>query len=184
MDALLTWLSDNRWKAYAMTIMVLAIVLISKQFFPRIQNTVNSYSELSSQRERVAAAADWEMNRKRLEAEKRQLRERFELIYVSLPSSDNMSTFVGELNELAEKHSVSILQLKPKPVTEHSKYREVPMEVDVVGSFDSIGQLVSSIEASRYLIKVESVRSQISDESTGEIESNLDLRLIVLRGEG
>ncbi|UCD15540.1 MAG: type 4a pilus biogenesis protein PilO [Candidatus Omnitrophota bacterium] len=96
----------------------------------------------------------------------RSLYESYRSILESEGSAQELDTHLfNEMKDFAATFNLTIERVKPLPVELKKEYAQVSLEVEIVGDFRSIFQLINELENSPSFIKVLSLR--LSQQSAG-----------------
>ncbi|MRH78070.1 type 4a pilus biogenesis protein PilO [Spiribacter sp. C176] len=123
-----------------LSIALLAGLLLSWPFFggpAANQLSVAQSAELSLrkalQKQQAQAA-----NLNRYEAQLRQMQTRYVQLLEQLPEQLMLDSLLAELDTQAQTHGLSVIQLTPRPATEHGFYTAVPIEIALSGQWEGI----------------------------------------------
>jgi Tfp pilus assembly protein PilO len=137
-----------------------------------IRPIVGTRRSLASFREAIDILADAKGSVDRLDAEIRAVAEELRRSRTMLPADLNLDAFLQEVGEVAKTTGTRIVTLAPEPAAEHHLFRELMLEVRVTGSYPSIREFLSRIEAGRQLSRVEQLqvaKSGPGDEITASV---------------
>ena len=111
-EPLTTRLHRHRWAAAAAFGSLLAAWLTAAAIVPRYADAISCWQAWRTQRQRLSAVVDWEVERTHLGARRLYLQQYFESLYVSLPHSDQMSAILQTLQQYAADLEVRLEQVR------------------------------------------------------------------------
>lgn len=175
------YFQNNRWKAAGLGIVLFVIFLGWGYIIPEIRETYQLYSSLQEQKAEIASVQNWQSRLNSLNQQQEKLEDYLSRMFLNLPENDQMSTIVDQVFKEAESGNVKITQMRPAESIEHDSYLEIPVFLQVQGSYHEIGQFVNRVERSKYLMKVEQVDIQSEDEQNSLLHSQIALKVIILK---
>lgn len=175
------YFKNNRWKAAGAGIVVFVMFLVWGYIIPEFQQTLHLYSTLQEKKAEIASVQNWQHRLNRLNEQREKLEEYLSKIFLNLPEDDQMSTIIDQVFKEAESGDVKVIQMRPDERIQHESYLEIPISLQVKGSYHEIGGFVNRIEQSRYLMKVERVNIKSEDIPNKPLNAHIGLKVIILK---
>lgn len=153
---------------------------------PRFGSALELATEWRALESQRAEAAGAPAARQALAAENRRLRQQLNELFVSLPSRDQLSAVLGELQRHAAETGVTLERIEPGEVMPERTHEVLPLAVEIQGPFHATGRFVDRVERSPLLIQVQalSIRRQSEAPSSERVsvETTLNLESVRLGG--
>ncbi|MBN1586003.1 MAG: type 4a pilus biogenesis protein PilO [Candidatus Omnitrophica bacterium] len=128
-------------------------------------------SSLSSLRSQVQAARAQVSQITRLESEVSSMEAVLKELEARLMDPNEIPVFLDQLSGLAEQSGVEIVRVQPVsetpsgPEEEAPVYRQFPVAVEALGSFEGLTQFVSRLETQQRIMRVTNLRIQGADDT-------------------
>ncbi len=116
-------------------------------------------------------------NEKRVKKEK-ELYAKYSL--KALPSEDELAGLLGEIENLAREADVYLVDSSPSGTEEKGVLKMYLIKVDCNGTVDEIFRFIHSIESSRKLMNIESMRIKPAEKGSEVMKCNLSVAKTVL----
>lgn len=181
MDPLITWIAVHRWRAAAAGVLLLAGLVLLVEALPRWTALWGQYQTVQADQRRIKAVDTWAAEKVRIGQRRRMLKARYDRLYVSLPHIDQMSLIVRTLQQQADSVGGTLTHIRPGERIQHATFDELPLQVELAGTFHAVGAFVRQVESSRYLIKVDALTLSAPDAWPGPLHAVLTLHLILLK---
>lgn len=175
------YFQHNKWKVLSICWLVLTGVLIWYYIIPEFNRTAQLYSDLKSQNLKISSARNWAARLEGYNKQQKQLESYLSSIFVRLPEHDQMSTIVDELFSKAKGRNVKLISMRPTERTIHDTYEELPITIRIQGLFHEIARYVSSVEQSKYLMKVDHINIQSKETINSPLNAQLSINVIILK---
>lgn len=175
------YLENNKWKVAGAGIVLLTCFLVWTYIIPEFQQSLQLYSNLQEKKAEIASVKNWQNRLGRLNKNQQKLEDYLSKIFLNLPENDRMSTIVDQVFHEAKSEDVRVLQMRPADQIKHEGYLEIPISVEVKGSYHEIGRFVNNIERSKYLMKVVKVSLTSEENSNSLLTAQIALKVIVLK---
>jgi len=97
------------------------------------------------------------------------------ITYVTKVGSDEeeVAKLLGEIEGLARKSAVDLVDMKPRTSKELDSYKEYTVEVEVEGGIGPIVQFLYYLNNSTQLLRTERVRIQLKEKDSSVIKSTM-----------
>ena len=177
----MNWLNARGWKAVTTGASILTVLLLYNIVLPRIIEARIIWRNWQDQKERVVLAVTWEIEKTNLATRQLMLEQYFENLYISLPKSDQMSVILQLLQRRAEELEVRLNHVRPGERKTHVNYDELPLQVELQGSFHGIGAFINQVEQSQYLMKLTELELVGTPAPYSNILAELSLSVIILK---
>ncbi|UCC95460.1 MAG: type 4a pilus biogenesis protein PilO [Candidatus Omnitrophota bacterium] len=92
-----------------------------------------------------------------------------------ITSEELVATLFEEIEVSAKKFGVIIEKIKPQPIEEKEGYKEVSLEVELVGKLGPIFQFINKLENSPSFIKVSALRLLPQPRSSSQLRCRISL---------
>jgi type IV pilus assembly protein PilO len=175
------YFQHNKWRLAAAGCCLLMVYLFWGYLLPQFNQTIQLYSDLQDQKAKIASVKNWRTRLNRLNDQQQKFKDYLSKIFLNLPKNDQMSTIVNQVFKQAKSGSVKITQMKPEEQLQYDTYLEIPISLQVQGSYHEIGRFVNRIEHSGYLMKVGSVKITSGDQVNARLNARLAVRVIILK---
>ncbi|MDD5618714.1 MAG: type 4a pilus biogenesis protein PilO [Candidatus Omnitrophica bacterium] len=86
---------------------------------------------------------------------------------------ETTAAMLSEIETVAKKSNMSLLDLKPQPSKDRGFYREYSIEVEAEGTIESLINFIYRLNASTQLLRVEKLRLSLKDKDSGLIKITL-----------
>ncbi len=159
----------------------LAAWLFVADVVPRLAEAVQVWTEWREDRARLTGVAAWEVEETNIRARRLYLQQHFESLYVSLPHSEQISVILQALQRYAGEFEVRLEQVRQGERVGHPTFDELPVDVELLGTFHGIGAFVDQIERSQYLMKVSAIEVEAVPEPRPVLSARIRLLVIILR---
>jgi Tfp pilus assembly protein PilO len=172
-------LFDRKWIVLASLAVALAVLVIVVDVLPRSVSVARQAMELRAQLSSVEPLSELQERLHLVRSERAVLEEEI----VSIASESCESCIAGVLTQvraLLEQESLDLVQIRPGSATQTETTVSTPVELDVVGSYHSLGRFIDSVEELNEIIRF--VRVSVSEgEVAGALEARLSLHVVTLR---
>jgi len=174
---------EHKWRLIALAGLLLSLLLILEDIVPEIGKTSALIGQLRDQRRKIESVQNWESRLDRLQKRRDHLKQFFSKIYVSFPRDDQMSAIVSLIYSLASQSGVRLQQMQPGKQAEHKSYVEIPITLDMEGSYLKIGRFVNLVEQSKYLIQIKQLHMKPDEKQRAGLQTRISLQIIILSND-
>ncbi len=156
-------------KVVRVGMLVSAIALLVGGYYFGIYQQANAElsqlkaKELSLQR-RLSEVRSVAANLKAFEKELEALEERFTLALRSLPNEKQMEVLLTDINNLGKTVGVEIKSFKRQPEKLHDFYAEVPLAIELEGSFHDIARFFDRMAKLSRIVNMGELEMRVSSE--------------------
>lgn len=164
-----------------LTVTVLVASFAILVFHQAIRPLMAARRDLNGFRDAVEILADAEGSVDRLDREIQTVSAQIAESRALLPKTVNLDGFLEYLGELTEMTDTRIGKLAPKEAIEHRLYMELPLEVQVSGSFLAVYDLLVELEHGTRLCRVD--RLLVDSDGDGGCRAELKISLFFARGD-
>lgn len=135
-------LSHSQWQlATGLVALVLLALLVSL-----LRPGLVSLAEVRAQRAQAEQAVDAEQLLRQMQRElERELGSDAKAPATGPGEERTLFTLLGGINEVAERHKVTLDRLAPAPVRNVAMFRELPVEVELTGSYAQVSAMLLEI---------------------------------------
>ena len=103
-------------------------------------------------------------------------RERFEALHQQTPESEDIGSFLKQLNNLTEKNKIGLISIRPMPPLQEKNYTRIPVQLACKGSFRGIFELLRDLEGMKGTVLMEKMaisRPNIKQACGLELTANI-----------
>jgi len=103
-------------------------------------------------------------------------RERFETLHQQTPESEDIGSFLKQLNYLTEKNKIGLISIRPMPPLQEKTYTRIPVQLACKGSFKGIFELLRDLEGMKGTVLMEKMaisRPNIKQACGLELTANI-----------
>jgi len=102
----------------------------------------------------------------------------------SVPSEPDLSGFIDQLLDVGKRSGVEFVRITSNALKDYKFYREVPLEVEVKGSFNEIEGFMRGVENMRRLLKISVFRLESDEKKPPVISAEFLIRCCIRGDEG
>lgn len=163
------------------TTLVLLFITLSFFGFFAISPTLSTIADLQKQIS-DQQFVDQQLQQKitnlsNLEVSYKKVQNDLPVLYAAIPKDPNVTILIGQIQTIAQKSSVTLLNVQTLPVdvsqTTKVQYNSFTFTLNVIGSYENISTFLQDITGFNRIITLEAISlSQVNKEST----YNLSLR--------
>ncbi|WP_425060714.1 hypothetical protein SCACP_14570 [Sporomusa carbonis] len=173
MTALLAKL-ETKHKLY---ILGLGVVLLTTLFYilvlsPQRDRIAELKSEYQAESQRVKTIEAFAMNHPDLDQYLNELDNKLAQSDNKLPGQPEVGEFLKDVEQAAKGSGIQLSEIKPSPAANKESYREIPVEINVKGTYLQTLDFIKKLEDSRRFNAVTNVNIQAKQ---GSLESKLNL---------
>ena len=116
--------------------------------------------EISQQENEITKSQSMANRLEELKAENARLKERLEELSKQLPEEREISVLLTQVSNLGVQSGLQVLSWRPSPKKDHSSgiVYEVPVTVDLVGSYHSLGRFFSALTRLDRIVNITDIR--------------------------
>jgi len=178
------WIDENRWKAAAAAVVLLALYLFVNVLVPVMQQSRETFYHVQQQEQKIEMAANWKEKQKEYNRQEQKLSKLYSRLFVHIPENDQMSAIINLLIEEARKAEVAIRRVEPLDHIEKKAYTLVPIELNVEGGFHRILRFMNGLEQANYLVRLTRLSMEAPGEyGNGVLSVRLRLNVTVIQNE-
>ncbi|MBU1084360.1 MAG: type 4a pilus biogenesis protein PilO [Candidatus Omnitrophota bacterium] len=98
----------------------------------------------------------------------------------ALPSEDELADLLGEIENLAQGAQVYLIDSSPAGTRNEGMFKKYIVKIDCEGHMEEIVEFMHSIESSRKLINIESLRIRPKEKGSDMMNCNLSIAKTVV----
>ncbi|MDP2166796.1 MAG: type 4a pilus biogenesis protein PilO [Thermodesulfovibrionales bacterium] len=155
----------NLPKSAAISIAVVPAVLFTLVFgylvlLPKNKQVEQFKQDISAQENEITKSQSMADRLYELKAENQKLKERLQELEKQLPEEKEISVLLSQVSDLGIRAGLEILTWKPSPRVSHSSgiVYEVPVSVDMKGSYHRLGAFFSSLTRLDRIVNITNIR--------------------------
>lgn len=179
LGSILPRLQEKRMQSFT-TLVLLFITLSFFGFFaisPTLSTIADLQKQISDQQFVDQQLQQKITNLSNLEVSYKKVQNDLPVLYAAIPKDPNVTILIGQIQTIAQKSSVTLLNVQTLPVdvsqTTKVQYNSFTFTLNVIGSYENISTFLQDITGFNRIITLEAISlSQVNKEST----YNLSLR--------
>ncbi len=127
--------------------------------FPMYEDMEKFTLETAKQREEIKSARVKAANLNKFKEEYNKLLAELKILEQQLPEEKEVSGLLKKVSELGTKSELQVLKWKPKDKALHpsKEIYEIPVEVEMRGSYHSLGQFYSNVTKLERIVNISSI---------------------------
>jgi type IV pilus assembly protein PilO len=174
---------DNKQKA-AIVIVALMLPLALFYFFVYSPKQ-EKISALEGKKHRLEAEiAKLQVTARKLDKHRAQMAEtekRFKIAAVLLPEQKEIPSLLTNISSLATSSGLEVLTFKPQKEKPKNFYAEIPVDIQVKGSYHKIGYFLYQLSKMPRIVSVSNVSMASPAKVAGEMQLKTSLNLVTYR---
>ncbi|HKI47502.1 MAG TPA: type 4a pilus biogenesis protein PilO [Balneolales bacterium] len=174
-------IEKNKWQLLAVACVLIGVIMMLEYIVPGIRSTARTIDKLHVQQQKIASVQNWENRLSGLQSRRNHLKKYFSKIYVSFPRDDQMSAIVSLIYKMGKKSGIDLEQMQPGRRKETKSFVQIPITLDMKGSFPKVGRFVNLIEQSKYLIRIQELQLTAGDKDMQDLKTSVLLQIIILK---
>jgi type IV pilus assembly protein PilO len=162
--------------------MVLPVVLFYFLLYSPKQEEITqlerSKSNLEQEISRLTATA------RKIEEHRAQLAEterKFKLAAILIPEEKEIPSLLTNISSLATNSGLEVLTFRPRPEVSHEFYAEIPVDIQVKGSYHNFGYFLYQVSKLSRIVSVANIRMGSPSFADGNMQLNSDFSLVTYR---
>jgi Tfp pilus assembly protein PilO len=175
------------WLRRAAAVALLGAILLVWVVGPRLSATATRIYDWRAQEKQLDESAEWKQKLQQVTRKSRHLEMRLDSLYVRVPQGDRISVVLDSLQMNAQTSEVTITTIRPQPVVSSPTYEKLPLKLTVHGRFHAVARFVDRIERMAYLVVVDRLILERTEEEhrvgDAPLRARLQLGVITLRRE-
>lgn len=140
--------------------------------------------DLRERKEAIARARREAEILKQLEADYQQVRQQVVLLNERLPEKKEIPRLVQQLSDLSRSFNLELISLRPYPLIEAGDYLRLPLEINLGGSYRSLGEYLKKVEGLQRLVSLEEMEIRGEPQELPRLVIRLMLVAYAQRKEG
>ncbi|MEJ2033582.1 MAG: type 4a pilus biogenesis protein PilO [Deltaproteobacteria bacterium] len=174
---------DNKQKA---AIVIVALVLPLALFYFFVYSPKQEkISALEGKKHRLEAEiAKLQVTARKLDKHRAQMAEtekRFKIAAVLLPEQKEIPSLLTNISSLATSSGLEVLTFKPQKEKPKNFYAEIPVDIQVKGSYHKIGYFLYQLSKMPRIVSVSNVSMASPAKVAGEMQLKTSLNLVTYR---
>lgn len=145
--------------------LLITLLFIFNFIMPAYEERAKLVSEVEKQRNDIALAKQKTMRLPALIAENQRLKKNLMELQNQLPEEKEVSLLLGQVSELTIKTGMHVVLWRPKERLVHpsKEVYEIPVDVEVRGSYHQLGRLFSSLTKISRIVNLTSMEVKPAD---------------------
>lgn len=147
--------------AIAVVPMVLFVVLFGYfSLLPKTNTVKTLKQEIAAQENEIVKSQSMADRLEELKTENKKLKERLEELEKQLPEEKEISVLLTQVSSLAIQSGLGIISWRPSPKRNHASgiVYEVPVAVDMSGSYHSLGAFFSALTKLDRIVNISDIK--------------------------
>ncbi len=137
------------------------LYLVSYQFFTPIQDEITAKeAALSELQATIAKSIAQQRVFAQFKKEAQELEAKLETLKSILPQEKETDQILRSVQQAASSSSLRILRVGPRPAIDHEVYTEWPIDMEVLGTFHSMGAFLDRIRQLPRIVNIGTLRLQ------------------------
>ncbi|MFH1843026.1 MAG: type 4a pilus biogenesis protein PilO [bacterium] len=165
-----------------MAVLVLIVGFVGLAYHQTIQPLLAARKNLGAFTEAIQILSDAEGSVERLQWEVQVVSRQISQSEALLPKDIDLDAFLEQLGDLATTTQVRVERFQPFPPVPQRLYRELPLEVNLSGSFMSIYNFLFQLELGSRLCRIEKL-GIVWNDSQQQCDATVRLTLYYAREE-
>jgi Tfp pilus assembly protein PilO len=157
--------------------LLLVLLLCQLWLVPGWQRLVNVNRSVSQYRERIERADVVQTLKQQLNVTSVQLSQRKQALSEDLVEADDLSGLLQMLIQRAKQADIAFVKMQPLAERRMEDYVEYPVELELITSYLSLGQLVASLESVPQMIRLERMALTVTKGTKLEVRLLVNCRL-------
>jgi type IV pilus assembly protein PilO len=140
--------------------LAIAVIVVFILILPKNKEIKALDIKIEKQGAEIAKSQSKAMKLPELTAENERLKKKLDILKKQLPEENEVSGFLKQVSELAIKSGLKILLWRPEQRRTHSSgiVYEIPVKVDIEGSYHSLGYFFSSITKLDRIVNISDIK--------------------------
>jgi type IV pilus assembly protein PilO len=143
----------------------LALVFYLSYLKGLVEEHTGIQADLKRLEQSVAQGTAIESRLKRFRNELAQLEERLAVLKSILPAQKETPTVLRGVQQMAASSNLKINKVTPQPVVPRAFYSDWPIQLEVEGSYDGLGQFFEKVSQATRIIDVGTISIRGADQS-------------------
>lgn len=169
------------WRVVGGGAVVVAMWLTGAVVWPRVQEAAALWQAVQARRAQVTAVVAGEVLQTHLAARRLALETRRAALAGPLPPDDPVSTLLHALQAYAGPLAVRLNQVRQGARVSHAAHDELPLSLDLEGTFHGVAAYLDEVERSPYLIRVQALAVDAGPGPLPAVRAHVTLGVMVPR---
>lgn len=157
--------------------LLMVLLLCQLWLVPSWQRFVSVNQSVAQYRERIERADVLQTLKQQLNLTGEQLSQRKEALSEDLVQADDISGLLQMLIQRAKLADIAFVKMQPLAERRMDDYSEYPVELELITSYLSLGQLVASLESVPQMIRLERMALTVTKGNKLEVRLLVNCRL-------
>lgn len=156
-------------KAFIMAVVEVVVAGLFYQFLlsPRLTEISALKGRMDELSQKLAENRNIAKDVPRYEKEKNELEGQFKKALTQLPNQKEIPSLIDSISESGRASGLKILLFRPKPEVARGFYAEVPVDMEVEGTFDSLYEFCEKVSRFPRIVNIEGINVSLADTKGG-----------------
>jgi len=139
---------------------IIALLVLFLMINPKLKQIKVLESQIDKQNNEIAASQAKAAKLEVLKLENERLVKRFNELKEQLPEEKEISSLLKQVSDMGTSAGLEIQSWKPAPKTTHPSgiVYEIPVSVDVIGTYHNLGYFLSSITKLNRIVNINNMK--------------------------
>jgi Tfp pilus assembly protein PilO len=171
-------LNKREKKLFYIVLVFLAIVFSNNFVVTPLKKEIGLVKQ-----EKIKKEIEWKKNNQIIK-QKKQIKEEFEkyMAFIKKKGSDeeDVASFLKEIESLAQKSKVSLINIKPQPVKKMEFYKKYTIEIKGEGHIEQFVKFIYYLQKSYQILKVEKIHFNVRNSFSTRVKGSLIITKILV----
>ncbi len=171
-------LNKREKKLFYIVLVFLAIVFSNNFVVTPLKKEIGLVKQ-----EKIKKEIEWKKNNQIIK-QKKQIKEEFEkyMAFIKKKGSDeeDVASFLKEIESLAQKSKVSLINIKPQPVKKMEFYKKYTIEIKGEGHIEQFVKFIYYLQKSYQILKVEKIHLNVRNSFSTRVKGSLIITKILV----